>query len=189
LTRVQAHNESNFIHEFYNNCFFVELVYICRPKSKNTMFKKIHFKKHAEDVQLPKYESPGAAGFDIRFYEKNESAREVERILTPGTSLVFDTGLYPEVPEGYELEIRPRSGLAFKHDITLSNSPGTIDADYRGEIRVKLINLGKNSVSFKHGDRICQGLLKEAKQWIILEAKELSETLRGSGGYGSTGLN
>ena len=153
------------------------------------MFKKIYFKKHADDVQLPKYETPGAAGFDVRAYFKDLSQRETSVVLTPGSSFVFDTGLYPEIPEGYELEFRPRSGLAFKYDITLSNSPGTIDADYRGEIRVKLINLGKNSVEIKHGDRICQGLLKEARQAIILEASELTSTLRGDGGYGSTGLN
>lgn len=153
------------------------------------MFKTIYFKKYAEDVQLPKYETPGAAGFDIRAYFKDESLRDEKVTLYPGESIIFTTGLFPQVPEGNELEIRPRSGLAFKHDITLSNSPGTIDADYRGEIHVKLINLGKNSVDISHGDRIAQGLLKEARQALITQVEELSETTRGQGGLGSTGLN
>jgi dUTP pyrophosphatase len=153
------------------------------------MLKTIFFKKHADDVILPKYETAGAAGFDVRAYFKEPILKETGVGILPGASYIFDTGLYPEIPEGYELEFRPRSGLAFKHDITLSNSPGTIDSDYRGEIRVKLINLGRDTVFIRHNDRIAQALFKEARQVQILETKELSETTRGSGGYGSTGNN
>jgi dUTP pyrophosphatase len=153
------------------------------------MFIKIYFKKFAPDVVLPKYETPGSAGFDVRAYFKEPILRQTGVTVLPGHSAVFDTGLSPEIAEGYELEFRPRSGLAFKNDVTLSNSPGTIDSDYRGEMRIKLINHGKTSFVVNHGDRIAQALLKEARQAIILETEELSETLRGEGGYGSTGLS
>jgi dUTP pyrophosphatase len=130
---------------------------------------------------LPAYETEHAAGIDLRAnLEQPISLASLERALIP-------TGLLIELPVGYEAQIRPRSGLAFKFGITVLNSPGTIDADYRGELKVLLINLGKEPFDIKHGERIAQMIVAkhEKTEWQLVET--LSETNRGEGGYGSTG--
>ncbi len=146
---------------------------------------------------LPKYETNGAAGFDIRavISEKESTGgtiinptEELSLILRPGEQYNFDTGLYIEVPEGYEIDVRGRSGLAFKHGIGIVHGVGTIDSDYRGEIRVCLINHSNKDFIVKHGDRIAQGLLIPVIQAEFIEVEELSESDRGQGGFGSTGV-
>jgi len=131
---------------------------------------------------LPAYETAHAAGMDIR-------ANLLEEIvIAPMQRVLIPTGLFIEIPPGFEAQIRPRSGLAFKHGITVLNSPGTIDADYRGEIKVVLINLGDSNFNVQNGDRIAQMIIAshETVNWEL--AEELSETGRGQGGYGSTGV-
>lgn len=130
---------------------------------------------------LPAYETAHAAGMDLR-------ANITETVvLAPMQRILIPTGLFIELPVGYEAQIRPRSGLAFKHGLTVLNSPGTIDADYRGEIKVLLINLGSEPFEIKHGERIAQMIIAkhETANWQVVE--QLSETTRGAGGYGSTG--
>ena len=130
---------------------------------------------------LPAYETAGSAGMDIRaFIESEVILKPFERKLVP-------TGLFIELPLGYEAQLRPRSGLAFKHGISLPNSPATIDSDYRGEIKVALINLSNEDFSIKNGDRIAQMIIAqhERAQWISVQ--ELNDTDRGHGGFGSTG--
>ncbi len=130
---------------------------------------------------LPAYETAHAAGMDLR-------ANITETVaLAPMQRILIPTGLFMELPLGYEAQIRPRSGLAFKHGITVLNSPGTIDADYRGEIKVLLINLGSEPFEIKHGERIAQMIIAkhETANWQVVD--QLGETTRGAGGYGSTG--
>ncbi len=130
---------------------------------------------------LPAYQTEHAAGMDL------QANLETAILLEPGSRKLISTGLKIELPIGYEAQIRPRSGLAFKHGITVLNSPGTIDADYRGEIKVLLINHGNEAFEIKDGERIAQMIIckHEQAKWEISE--ELSETKRGEGGYGSTG--
>jgi len=130
---------------------------------------------------LPAYETPLSAGMDLRAVLEEEVVLEsLERKLIP-------TGLYIELPEGYEAQIRPRSGLAFRHGLSIVNSPGTIDADYRGEIKVLLVNLSKEPFTVKHGERIAQMVVSKHERVVWEATTELSETKRGAGGYGSTG--
>ena len=131
--------------------------------------------------ELPQYETAHAAGMDLRaFIEKEITIKPLQRVLVP-------TGLYIELPIGYEAQIRPRSGLAYKHGISIVNSPGTIDADYRGEIKVLLVNLSDTDFVVNNGDRIAQMVIAkhETVAWNAVE--ELSDTVRGAGGYGHTG--
>ncbi|HKG05920.1 MAG TPA: dUTP diphosphatase [Pedobacter sp.] len=130
---------------------------------------------------LPQYETAHAAGMDLRaFVESAITIKPLQRILIP-------TGLYIELPVGYEAQIRPRSGLAYKHGISIVNAPGTIDADYRGELKVLLVNLSDTDFVVNDGDRIAQMVVAqhEAVNWTAVE--ELSDTNRGAGGYGHTG--
>lgn len=131
--------------------------------------------------ELPEYQTAGSAGMDLKAnLEESVTLASLERKIIP-------TGLYMELPEGYEAQIRPRSGLAAKQGITVLNSPGTIDADYRGEIGVILVNLSLNHVVINPGDRIAQMVIAkhERAQWVSVET--LAESDRGSGGFGSTG--
>jgi dUTP pyrophosphatase len=128
---------------------------------------------------LPSYETIGSAGCDVR---SNHSA-----MINPGGRLLVKTGLYVEIPIGYEIQVRPRSGLAFSKGITVINSPGTIDADYRGEIGVILINHGHEQVILEEGERIGQLVLNKVEQINWESVLVLSDTKRGSGGFGSTG--
>jgi dUTP pyrophosphatase len=143
---------------------------------------KIQIKKLSNEVITPKYETSGASGMDIMAYIKEGIA------INPGEKALIPTGFSLSVPQGYEVQIRPRSGLAAKKGITVLNTPGTIDSDYRGEIKVILINLSKDIFSIKNGERIAQMVVCPIKQVILEEVKELSETNRGVGGFGSTGI-
>lgn len=136
--------------------------------------------------ELPKYETKNSAGLDLRLSE--EIYKNVEHIF-PNQSKVCKTGLFLEIPEGYEAQIRPRSGWAAKHGITVLNSPGTIDADYRGEIMVILINHSSIPFRLSFGDRIAQMVFSKVERTEFLEVDALSETDRGDGGFGSTGKN
>lgn len=130
---------------------------------------------------LPAYETLHAAGMDLRAdLEESITLKPLERRLIP-------TGLYIELPVGYEAQIRPRSGLAYKHGIGIVNSPGTIDADYRGEIKVLLVNLSDTAFEINTGDRIAQMVVARHERVEWQEADELNETSRGAGGYGHTG--
>ena len=143
----------------------------------------VKFKKMFEDVILPTYVTEGSAGMDLRAYI------EEDVILLPKERMMISTGLQMALPEGYEAQIRPRSGMAIKHGITVINSPATIDSDYRGEIKVCLVNLSNEEFVITHGMRIAQMVIAE---YAILEAiitDDLDETDRGEGGFGSTGLN
>ena len=128
---------------------------------------------------LPAYETPSSAGMDVRCVEN--------LVINPGERVLSKTGLYVEIPIGYEIQVRPRSGLALKQGITVLNTPGTIDADYRGEIGVILINHGTTVVEFMPGDRIAQIVLNKIEiiQWS--QSDSLTGTKRGTGGFGSTG--
>lgn len=142
---------------------------------------KIHI-INKSDNPLPKYESSQAAGMDIRC----SLAEPVT--LQPLERNLFPTGLYIELPEGYEAQIRPRSGLALKRGITVLNTPGTIDADYRGEIGVILVNLSSEPVTINSGERICQMVIARHEQPELIQVEELGETERGAGGFGHSGV-
>ena len=130
---------------------------------------------------LPQYATSQSAGIDLRAnLSEAVTLKPMERKLIP-------TGLFIELPEGYEAQIRPRSGLALKHGITVLNTPGTIDADYRGEIGVILINLSNEDFTIEHGERICQMVIARHEQAEWIQVEELNETERGAGGFGHTG--
>lgn len=132
--------------------------------------------------QLPAYATPQSAGMDLRAnIEDPTTLRPLERRIVP-------TGLYIALPEGYEAQVRPRSGLALKHGITVLNSPGTIDSDYRGEIGVLLINLSDTPFVINAGERIAQMVVARHEQAELIEVEELDDTERGAGGYGHTGV-
>ena len=133
----------------------------------------------AKDFPLPEYATPASAGVDLRASEA--------RVIPPGGRALVPTGLRIALPEGYEAQVRPRSGLALKHGITLPNSPGTIDADYRGEIGVILMNLGQEPFVVEPGDRIAQMVVAPVVRVAWSEAEALDATERGEGGFGSTG--
>jgi dUTP pyrophosphatase len=132
---------------------------------------------------LPEYATEGSSGMDLRaFLEEPILLNSLERKLIP-------TGLFLEIPEGYEAQVRPRSGMAIKHGLTCLNSPGTIDADYRGEIKVILVNLSPESVQISDGDRIAQIVFQKVEKVILEASNEISTTSRAAGGFGHTGKN
>lgn len=137
---------------------------------------------HAADLPLPAYETAGAAGMDLR------AAIDQPVTLQPGARFAVPTGLAIALPHGFEAQVRPRSGLALKQGVTCLNTPGTIDADYRGEIKVILINLGDAPATFARGDRIAQLVIAPVTQARWQEAESLDETARGAGGFGSSGV-
>jgi dUTP pyrophosphatase len=136
------------------------------------------------DIELPAYETTGAAGMDLRAAVDADAPL----ILAPGKRVLVPTGFIFEIPHGYEAQIRPRSGLAFKHGVTCLNTPGTIDSDYRGEVKVLLVNLGEEAFTVERGMRIAQMVIAPVTQVAVREAVEASETARGAGGFGSTGV-
>ncbi len=146
-----------------------------------TIELKIHRLPGAEDVPLPRYMSEGASGMDLH------SANERTITLRPGDVALVPAGIRIELPAGYEAQIRPRSGLAAKHGITVVNAPGTIDSDYRGEVKVILGNIGREPFEIVHGTRIAQMVVQEVLRAEIVECDELNETARGAGGFGHTG--
>jgi len=137
---------------------------------------------HSEGLELPSYASAGAAGADLR------AAVETEMVLAPGDRAAVPTGLILEIPAGWEGQVRPRSGLAIRHGLTVVNAPGTIDSDYRGELKVLLVNLGSESVTIHRRDRIAQLVVTPAPQSAFVEVEDLGTTDRGDGGFGSTGI-
>ncbi len=137
---------------------------------------------HGCGLELPAYTTGGAAGADL-----HAAVRE-PMTLNPGERAAVPTGLILEIPPGYEGQVRPRSGLAVRHGVTLVNAPGTVDSDYRGEVRVLLINLGREPFIIARGDRIAQLIVVPVMQADFTEAAELSGTDRGAGGFGSTGV-
>jgi len=134
---------------------------------------------HGEGLALPAYETDHAAGLDLRAAE--------DAILPPGGRALVATGFAIALPHGFEAQVRPRSGLAAKHGVTVLNAPGTIDADYRGEIKVILINHGDQAFAIKRGDRIAQMIVAPVTQITLSEHTSLPDTARGAGGFGSTG--
>lgn len=137
---------------------------------------------HAGAV-IPHYATSHAAGLDL------SACLEKEITIDPQSVALVPTGLAIEIPEGYEAQLRPRSGLALKHLISLPNTPATIDADYRGELKVILINHGKEPFTVRHGDRIAQMVIAKVEQAALIEVDSLSETGRGEGGFGHTGIS
>jgi len=138
---------------------------------------------HFEGLDLPQYETVLAAGADLRAAVPHDRPMT----LAPGARALVPTGLSMALPAGYEAQIRPRSGLAYKHGITCLNTPGTIDADYRGEVKVLLINHGTEPFSIARGERIAQMVIAPITQPEFVRVSELSDTARGTGGFGSTG--
>lgn len=138
---------------------------------------------HFEGLSLPKYETTGSAGMDVR--AANPADEPI--ILEPGARILVPTGLSFAIPDGYEMQVRPRSGLAFKHGITCLNTPGTIDSDYRGELKVLLINLGDAAFTIERGERVAQLVMAPVTQGLWEEVEVLPTTDRGEGGFGSTG--
>jgi len=137
---------------------------------------------HAEGLPLPTYATDGAAGADLC------AAVDGELTIEPGEREAVPTGLVLEIPPGYEGQVRPRSGLAITHGLTVVNGPGTIDSDYRGELKVLLVNLGAEAVSIARGDRIAQLLIAPVTRAAFIETFDVSASERGEGGFGSTGL-
>lgn len=131
---------------------------------------------------LPSYATSGSAGMDIRAYLKEPVT------LQPLERSLISTGLFIELPEGYEAQIRPRSGMAIKQGITCLNSPGTVDSDYRGELKIILINLSNVIQTINHGDRIAQMVIAKTEKAELILVQELTESLRGEGGFGHTGI-
>ena len=149
---------------------------------------KLKFKKKHKGVSLPEYKTSGAAGMDVCADLIGEDINGINsKIIESGEIVKIDTGLYPEIPEGYELQVRSRSGLTLKQGLIVANAPGTIDSDFRGELAVILKNDSKISQAIVHGQRIAQIVLSKVEQAEIEEIDELTETDRGEQGYGSTG--
>ena len=142
---------------------------------------EILIKRLSKNISLPKYETDGSSGMDL----SANIEKEIE--IAPGKTSIIPTGLAVAIPKNFEIQIRPRSGLAAKNQISVLNTPGTIDADYRGELKVILINLGENTFKVEKGLRIAQMILCPVVKATFKEVDVLEETLRGSGGFGSTG--
>ena len=143
---------------------------------------KILIKRLSKKISLPKYETTGSSGMDL------SANIETTISISPGSTAIIPTGLSVSIPKGYEIQIRPRSGLAARNKISVLNTPGTIDADYRGEIKVILINLGKENFIVEKGLRIAQMVVSPVIQVELKEVDELENTARGEGGFGSTGV-
>jgi dUTP pyrophosphatase len=140
---------------------------------------KVKRLSNGEGLTLPTYESAGAAGMDLRAAE--------DAVLKPGARYLMPTGLAISLPQGFEAQVRPRSGLAVKHGVSVLNTPGTIDSDYRGEIKVPLINHGETEFTIHRGDRIAQMVIAPVIHARVTEVDSLDETARGTGGFGSSG--
>ena len=142
---------------------------------------KILVKKFDKNIKLPTYKTSGSSGMDLVAYIKNKIT------IDPGKTAMIPTGIAVAIPKNYEIQIRPRSGLAAKKAISVLNTPGTVDSDYRGEIIIILINLSKKSFVVKSGDRVAQMILCPVAKGKLQEVKNLPKTVRGKGGFGSTG--
>ena len=147
-----------------------------------TIKVKIKYKESAKDLPMPAYATSGSSGVDLH------ADVEDQVMIAPGEIKLISCGIYLELPEGYEAQIRPRSGLALKHGITLVNTPGTIDSDYRGLVNLIVINLGKEDFAVKRGHRLAQMVIREVTRAEFVEIEELAETERAHGGFGHTGI-
>ena len=163
----------------------------------------VKIRRENNTIPLPEYKTIDSAGFDLVAYSfkglyAGEKKADLDQVmidkqkkgfltLRPHERLLIGTGLYMQIPSGYELQIRPRSGLAYKKGLTVVNSPGTIDADYRGEIGIVLINTTSSLINVQLGERVAQGVLNKIEQALWEEVDELDSTVRGEGGFGSTG--
>lgn len=156
---------------------------MCESSSDERVVLKVRRREGCEDLELPRYESPGASGVDLR------AAVDGELVIGPGQVALVPTGLFIAVPPGYEAQVRPRSGLALKHRISVMNSPGTVDSDYRNEVGVILANFGDEPFRVTRGMRVAQMVICRSHQAEIVEVEELDGTQRGLGGFGSTGLH
>lgn len=136
---------------------------------------------HGADIEMPSYATDGAAGADVR------SAENGPLTIEPGRRAAVATGMVFEIPRGWEIQVRPRSGLAWRQGLTVVNAPGTIDSDYRGEVKILVVNLGSETVVIERGDRVAQLILSPVTRAGFREADDLSETERSAGGFGSTG--
>lgn len=145
----------------------------------NTVAIEVKRLPHGEGLTLPAYATEGSAGMDVVAAE--------DATIAPGARHAVATGLSVAIPQGYEIQVRPRSGLAFKHGITVPNTPGTIDSDYRGELKVLLINHGPEDFAIARGDRVAQLVVAPVTRGLWQEVEELDATQRGAGGFGSTG--
>ena len=154
----------------------------CKKMLGTSMTATVKIVKSDPRVALPEYASEGAAGMDIRAFLPAEL-----EILPMGRAQIA-TGLYMEIPPGWEAQVRPRSGLAARYGVTVLNSPGTIDSDYRGELKVILVNMGTETFTVKDGDRIAQLVIAPVCRAALVESSDLSQTGRGAGGFGSTGI-
>lgn len=151
------------------------------PKSARLYFKRLHPERDA-DIPLPCYMTPQAAGMDIR------AAIGGDLVIEPKEIVLVPTGFSMALPPGYEAQIRPRSGLAIRNGIGIINSPGTVDADYRGEVMIALINFGRENVTIRRGDRIAQMVIQKVCRLSVEVTDALDETERGDGGFGHTGV-
>ena len=140
---------------------------------------------HGQGIDLPAYETDGAAGMDLRA----AVPADTPLTLSPGARALVPTGLALEIPAGFEAQVRPRSGLAFRHGVTCLNTPGTIDSDYRGEVKVLLVNLGQDPFTIERNMRIAQMVVAPVTLAVLEERTHLGDTARGAGGFGSTGTN
>lgn len=138
-----------------------------------------------QTLGLPEYQTAGAAGADVRANIPDRT----ERILAPGARCAMPTGLRMQIPDGFEVQMRPRSGLALRQGLTMANAPGTIDSDFRGEVHVLLINLGDQPVRIAHGDRIAQMVVAPVSRAVFSVVDDLDGSERGAGGFGSTGVS
>ncbi len=145
--------------------------------------KIIRLREKDADIPFPTYATEGAAGMDVC------AAVENDYVIQPGETVLIPTGFAIELPVGYEAQIRPRSGLAIKHQIGILNTPGTIDSDYRGEVKIILTNFGKNSYTIRRGDRIAQMVVARYSKVNWEEVKTLEDTARGAGGFGHSGIS
>lgn len=151
-----------------------------RMSGQQDMVVKVSRDVSTLDIPLPSYATPGASGMDVRAAE--------DAHIAPGERAAIGTGLHMEIPLGYEAQVRPRSGLALKHGITVLNAPGTIDSDYRGEVRIILINHGHEEFSIRRGDRIAQLVFAQTASVVLAECDALEETERAGGGFGHSGI-
>jgi dUTP pyrophosphatase len=143
---------------------------------------QVSFRRLSSSAHVPAYQSDGAAGLDLH------AALDAPMTLEPGAIAIVPTGLALAIPVGFEGQVRPRSGLATKHGITVPNAPGTIDSDYRGELKVALINLGRAPFVVEHGMRVAQLVIAPVARATLVEQEDLGDTARGAGGFGSTGV-
>ena len=154
---------------------------MCDQADDGSVRMAVRRKEGCEDIELPRYETPGSSGMDVR------AAVEDDLVIEPGKVALVPTGLFVAVPTGYEVQVRPRSGLALRNMISVLNAPGTIDSDYRNEVGIILANLGPEPFTVTRGMRVAQMIIAPAPQARLVEVEELDETQRNLGGFGSTG--